>query len=170
VRRRAWLLGGAGTAAALAGLGWQLARRPPAEPAPAAFWQTRLAQPDGGELDFGTLRGSPLVLNFWATWCVPCIQEMPDLDRFQRSFAGAGWRVVGVAVDNPTAVREFLRKMPVGYAIGLAGFEGSQLSRELGNDKGGLPFTVVFDRSGALVRRRLGQTHLAELTAWAREM
>ena len=168
MKRRVWLLGGAGAAAALVGVGWQQSRAPRAEPAPAGLWQTRMTRPEGGELDFGTLLGAPLVLNFWATWCAPCIKEMPELDQFQRDFAGRGWRVVGVAVDNPSAVREFLKKTPVSYAIALAGFEGSQLSRELGNDKGGLPFTVVFDRTGALVHRRLGQTSLAELTGWAR--
>ena len=170
MKRRNWLLGGAGAAAALAGAGWQLARQPRAETAPPGFWQTRLARPEGGELDFAALRGTPLVLNFWATWCAPCVKEMPELDHFQRDFAARGWRVVGLAVDNPTAVREFLKKTPVSYTIGLAGFEGSQLSRELGNDKGGLPFTVVFDRAGVLVRRRLGQTSRAELTAWAHDL
>lgn len=170
MKRRIWLLGGAGAAAALAGVAWQQARAPRTEPAPPGLWQTRLARPEGGELDFSTLRGAPLVLNFWATWCAPCIKEMPELDQFQRDFAGRGWRVVGLAVDNPSAVREFLKKTPVSYAIALAGFEGSQLSRELGNDKGGLPFTVVFDRTGALAHRRLGQTSLAELTAWARDL
>jgi thiol-disulfide isomerase/thioredoxin len=111
-----------------------------------------------------------LVLNFWATWCVPCIQEMPDLDRFHRDFSGLGWRVVGLALDNPTAVRAFLARTPVSYAIGLAGLDGTQLARDLGNDKGGLPFTAVLDRAGEIVHRRLGQTSLAELTAWAHKL
>jgi thiol-disulfide isomerase/thioredoxin len=170
VKRRSWILGSAGVAAALAGVAWQQSRAPRAEPAPPALWQLKLARPEGGELDFATLRGQPLVLNFWATWCAPCIQEMPELDQFQRNFAGRGWRVVGLAVDSPGAVREFLKKTPVGYGVALTGFEGSQLSRELGNDKGGLPFTVVLDRSGGLVHRRLGPTSLAELSAWASDL
>ena len=170
MNRRHWMLGGAGAAAALAGIGWRYAATPRGEPAPASLWQTRLARPEGGELDLGSLRGSPLVLNFWATWCAPCIKEMPELDQFQREFAGRGWHVVGLAVDNPTAVREFLQRTPVGYAIGLAGFEGSALSRELGNAKGGLPFTAVFDRQGELKHRRLGPISLAELTSWANAM
>ena len=170
MNRRTWLLGGAGAGAVLAGVGWQQSRAPsppPGEPAPPTLWQTRLARPEGGELDLGALRGTPLVLNFWATWCAPCVKEMPELDHFQREWADKGWRVVGLAVDNPTAVREFLARSPVSYTIGLAGFEGSALSRELGNDKGGLPFTAVFDRQGLLVYRRLGQTSLADLRAWA---
>ena len=108
-----------------------------------------------------------MVLNFWATWCVPCVREMPELDHFQREYADRGWRVVGLALDNLKAVREFLAKTPVSYAIGLAGFEGSTLSRELGNDKGGLPFTVIINRQGEIVQRRLGQTSLEELRTWA---
>ena len=170
MKRRTRMLGTAGAAAALAGVAWQQRRAPTGEPAPPTLWQLRLARPEGGELDFASLRGAPLLLNFWATWCAPCIKEMPELDQFQREYAPQGWRVVGVAVDNPGAVRDFLKKAPVSYAIGLAGFDGSQLSRDLGNDKGGLPFTVLIDRAGAVRQRRAGQIHLAELKAWAADL
>jgi peroxiredoxin len=95
---------------------------------------------------------------------------MPELDRFARAFAsrgGRGGRVVGLAVDNPTAVRQFLQKTPVSYAIGLAGFDGTELSRALGNSTGALPFTAVFDRQGRVVQRKLGETHFEELQGWA---
>lgn len=173
MKRRDWILAGAGAGAVLAGVGWQQSGAPvaapaaPGEPAPPSLWQTRLARPEGGELDLGLLRGSPLVLNFWATWCVPCVKEMPELDQFQREFGPKDWRVVGLALDSPAAVRTFLARTPVSYAICLAGFEGTGLSRELGNDKGGLPFTVVLNRAGEIVHRRLGQTSRAELAAWA---
>ncbi len=185
MNRRLWILGGAGAAAAVAGVAWQQAgsgrgtppapaapapvKGPRGEPAPASLWQTRLPNPAGGELVMEALRGAPMVLNFWATWCVPCVREMPELDHFQREYADRGWRVVGLALDNLKAVREFLAKTPVSYAIGLAGFDGSTLSRELGNDKGGLPFTVIINRQGEIVRRRLGQTSLDELRTWAAE-
>jgi thiol-disulfide isomerase/thioredoxin len=84
----------------------------------------------------------PLVLNFWATWCPPCIKEMPALDRF-REPCGTRWEVVGLAVDGPTPVREFLQRVPVSFPIGLAGFGGADLGKRLGNQTGGLPFTVV---------------------------
>ena len=171
MKRRGWLLGGAGAAAAAAGLGWQWWREHVANDGTSDgasdLWQARFTQIDGTELAMATLRGSPLVLNFWATWCPPCIKEMPALDRFQRQFAAQGWRVVGLAVDNPQAVREFLARMPVSYTIGLAGFEGAALSRQLGNQQGGLPFTAVFDRQGAVVQRRLGETNFEELARWA---
>jgi peroxiredoxin len=93
---------------------------------------------------------------------------MPDLDRFARQFAAQGWQVVGLAVDNPKAVREFLDRSPVSYTIGLAGFEGAGLTRALGNSQGGLPFTVAFNRRGEVVQKKAGQTHFEELVAWAR--
>jgi thiol-disulfide isomerase/thioredoxin len=132
------------------------------------LWARRFDKPAGGELVFAELRGKSLVVNFWATWCPPCVKEMPELDRFARDFASKGWQVVGVAVDGPTPVREFLLKTPVGFPIGLAGFGGAQLARDLGNSGGGLPFTVVFDPSGKVVHTRLGQTSYDELAGWAK--
>ena len=167
MNRRHWMLGGAGAAAALAGIGWRYAATPRGEPAPASLWQTRLARPEGGELDLGSLRGSPLVLNFWATWCAPCIEEMPQLDRFHRDFASRGWQVVGLAIDAAPAVREFLLRTPVSFAIGLAQADGVSLARQLGNQAGGLPFSVVFNRDGRPIQRQVGKTSYQQLAAWA---
>ena len=117
-------------------------------------------RPDGGELALGSLRGRPLVLNFWATWCPPCVEEMPMLDRFQREQQRGGWQVVGLAVDSAAPVREFLARHPVGFPIGLAGMQGVELSRALGNTRGALPFSVVFDARGEAGR---AQARRAEL-------
>ena len=179
MKRRSWLLGAAGGAAAATGLAWQRWRetqlQPPLEPAaavpgsdPGALWAMSFERPAGGSLVMASLRGQPLLLNFWATWCPPCVKEMPDLDRFAQRFAAQGWRVVGLAVDKPAAVREFLARTPVSYAIGLAGFEGSELSRQLGNAQAGLPFTVAFNRQGEVVQRKAGATTLQELSTWAK--
>jgi thiol-disulfide isomerase/thioredoxin len=175
MNRRHWLMGGAGAAALAAGVAWQQrggAGAPPAEAAASGaeggVWQMRFDQPDGGLLDMATLRGKLLLLNFWGTWCPPCVKEMPELDRFAKQFGPQGWRVVGLAVDNPKAVREFLARTPVSYTIGLAGFEGSELTRTLGNTQSGLPFTVAFNRQGAVSHRKAGATTLEELSTWAR--
>ena len=175
MKRRSWMLGAAGAAAAGAGAGWQWWRAPVAAPLAAsgapdeatrAFWQMSFTQPDGPSLAMQSLRGQPLVLNFWATWCPPCVKEMPELDRFARHFSGRGGQVLGLAVDNPTAVRQFLARTPVGYRIALAGFDGTDLSRKLGNTVGALPFTAVFNRAGVLVQRKLGETTFDELAGW----
>lgn len=168
MKRRTIALAGAGLAAAAAGAGWRWwsATGGASEP-PPAFWSLRFERPEGGELALAGFRGRPLLLNFWATWCAPCIKEMPDLDRFGQTYGAQGWQVVGLAIDGPTPVREFLKKLPVRFPIGLAGLEGTDLARDLGNAQGGLPFTVVFDRQGRIAARKLGQTRWNELVAWA---
>lgn len=169
MKRRGWLLVAAGGAAGAAGLAWRIAGEATTDSPPlAALWQARFERPEGGELAMASLLGRPLVLNFWGSWCPPCVKEMPELDQLQRQ-----WRegqVVGLAVDNPRAVREFLARRPVGYTIGLAGFEGASLSRQLGNTQGSLPFTALFDHRGAIVQRKLGAVSLPELQAWTRAL
>ncbi len=184
MKRRPWLLWGAGAAAAAGGAAWRafsgparagsvpgpgdaIAATPPAAAADD-LWSMSFPTPSGGTISMASLRGKPLVLNFWATWCPPCVKEMPEIDRFAKGFAAQGGQVLGLAVDNPKAVREFLARSPVGYTIGLAGFDGTDLSRRLGNSSGALPFTAVFDRKGQPTQRRLGETHGDELVAWTR--
>jgi thiol-disulfide isomerase/thioredoxin len=182
MKRRNWIVLGGAAAATAAGLARRLAqeakhgRQPASQPSSAALpaaglWAMQFEQlngPQAGQpLALASLRGQPLLLNFWGTWCPPCVREMPELDRFARAHAAQGWRVLGLAVDNPAAVQRFLAATPVSYAIALAGFDGAGLSRELGNSAGGLPFTVVFDRSGRQVQQKAGETTAAELAAWA---
>jgi len=171
MKRRHWLFGGAGAAAAAAGFGWQAWRsrqeEPPVSEDTSGLWTMRFAQPDGGELVMAERRGKPLLLNFWATWCAPCVKEMPEIDRFHRQFSPRGWQVVGLAIDGPTPVREYLQRVRVGFSIGLAGMEGTELTMNLGNTQGALPFTAIFGADGRIVRRKLGETSYAELAAWA---
>lgn len=136
----------------------------------ATFWQQQFDTPQGTPLAWSALRGRPIVLNFWATWCPPCVKEMPELDRFQREFAAKGWKVVGLAIDGPTPVREFLAKVQVGFDIGLAGFGGTELAQTLGNTVGGLPFTVLIDAQGRVRHRLMGATDLAQLSEQARRI
>lgn len=136
----------------------------------AAFWRQQFDTPQGTPLAWSTLKGRPLVLNFWATWCPPCVKEMPELDHFQREFAAKGWKVVGLAIDGPTPVREFLAKVQVGFDIGLAGFGGTELAQTLGNTVGGLPFTVLIDAQGRVRHRLMGATDLTQLREQARRI
>lgn len=169
MKRRSFWMAGAAVAAAAAGAGLHLWRRDRAAAAalPPDFWALRFEQPGGGELALADQRGQPLLLNFWATWCPPCVTEMPMLDAFHRSHRDRGWRVVGLAVDGPTPVREFLQRRPMGFAIGLAGLTGVELTRQLGNASGGLPFTIVIGRSGGVHERKLGALTEADLSRWA---
>lgn len=165
-RRLALMTGAAAAAgAAGAGLAWWRSRRGPTDDG-AEIWPLHFATPAGGQLTLAELRGKPLLLNFWATWCAPCVSELPLLDSFHREQQARGWQVVGLAVDNLAPVREFLGKHPVGFAIALAGVEGVELSRTMGNASGALPFTVVFDNSGRVVQRKLGAIQPDDLARW----
>jgi len=167
MNRRTWLgwSGGAvALASATAGGVWYA--RSADDSASAALWTLRFERPEGGELAMASLRGRPLLLNFWATWCPPCVTEMPLLDRFHRDAGASGWQVVGLAVDGPSPVREFLAKRPVGFPVGLAGLDGVELARGLGNLSGSLPFSLAFDAKGHLRERKLGMLHEADLARW----
>jgi thiol-disulfide isomerase/thioredoxin len=197
MQRRHWLTAAAaGLGMGSASVWWALRPRPTPLPLPAAtpspgaatsttpttfttstptasgtqaLWAARMPQAGGGELVLAQLKGRPLLLNFWATWCTPCVKEMPLLDRFARE-QGDRIAVVGIAIDRAEAVQAFLAKTPVGFRIGVAGFAGGALLRELGNAQGGLPFTVLLDRQGEPIERRLGETHPEDLQAWAKRL
>jgi thiol-disulfide isomerase/thioredoxin len=101
-------------------------------------------------------QGRPLVCNFWATWCAPCREELPLFDRAQRENGDKSLQVVGIAVDNATNVHNFVKDVPIGFTVLVAGASGVDLLRRLGNRSGALPFTVMLDAAGRLRERRLG--------------
>lgn len=171
--QRRQLLGLAAGSAGLALSGLAHASPPPlvqGDQLTAAFWAQSFERPDGGSLKLADLQGKPVVLNFWATWCPPCVKELPELDRFQQAHRARGWQVVGLAIDGPTPVREFLKKVRVGFALGLAGLDGTDLAQALGNTTGGLPFTVLIDAKGQVAWRKSGALKLADLQPWVKKL
>jgi len=133
-----------------------------------AFWASRFEGPDGSLVEPARWRGQPLLVNFWATWCPPCVEELPLLNAFQREQAGRGWQVLGLAVDQPAAVRQFLQRLPLAFPVGMAGLAGAELSRTLGNAGGGLPYSLLWSRRGSVLERKLGQLSPSDLARWAR--
>lgn len=136
----------------------------------APLFASRFEDPYGKLYSFSPWRGKTLLVNFWATWCPPCVREMPELDRFQREFAPKNWKVVGLAVDEAEPVRKFLTKVGVGFDIGVAGFDGTRLAQALGNTTAGLPFTVLIDAQSRVRHRLTGATDLAQLAKQARRI
>ncbi len=171
-KRRRLLYAGVATGAALAGAGWAWWRFEPHGPAhqaqagDATFFNQSFETPDGAPLATEAFLGKNLVLNFWATWCPPCIAELPMLNQFFLDHRAHGWQVLGLAVDQPSSVRKFLERSPVDFPIGMAGLGGTELSRSLGNLTGGLPFTVVFGGDGQVLHRKIGQIKPEDLVSW----
>lgn len=168
-RRALMVLVGVGAGLGGAAVAWRRLRPGPADSgAEDAFWSGRFETPDGGALAMESLKGQPLLVNFWATWCPPCVEELPLLNTFAREQAGRGWRVVGLAVDRVEPVRSFLQRLPLAFPVGMAGLAGTEISRSLGNSAGGLPFTVVFGPSGRILHRKVGKVSPSDLAQWAK--
>ena len=165
MKRRAAAVGILGVGAGLAGVGASLWRDRERQAADDAVWRLRFPRPGGGELALASLRGRPLLLNFWATWCVPCVTEMPLLARFAERHPD--WQIVGLAVDREEPVSRFVAERRIAFAIALADVQGLELSRTLGNTAGGLPFSVAFGRSGRAERHHLGALDDEVLRTWA---
>lgn len=110
-------------------------------------------------------RGRRVIVNYWASWCPPCIEEMPMLDAYAVAHADRGVVVVGIAEDDPDAVHAFLSDHPVTYPILMgSGMDGSSV--QLGNSRNVLPFTALIDTDGRLLDRRAGVLDEAALDAW----
>ena len=167
--KRQLVFGGVAVLAAIAGSGLALKKQPAGldMETQQALWNAEFDTPDGQVLKMQNLQGRPLVINFWATWCAPCVEEMPLLDIFFRQNVAKGWQMVGLAIDQPSRVRQYLSQNAISYPIGLAGMTGTELGRLLGNEVGGLPFTVVLDGKGSLIQRKLGKLSAQEIQAWA---
>jgi thiol-disulfide isomerase/thioredoxin len=110
-------------------------------------------------------KGKPLLVNFWASWCGPCVQEMPELSELAAKDGGKRFNVIGIGIDSPANLNEFVRKTKVSYPLYVGGMSGTDLSRELGNANGGLPFTVLIGADGQVRKTYLGRLKFDQLRA-----
>lgn len=115
-----------------------------------------LSDLDGNPQSLDQWQGKILVLNFWATWCPPCIAEIPEFIRLQKELSTRGLQFVGVAIDEVKEVKEFITYVGINYPILMGDNQALQLSAELGNRLQGLPFSVIFNRDGRVIYRGLG--------------
>lgn len=133
------------------------------DPAIKAFFANPWQTPDGKSADTEQWRGKVLVVNFWASWCPPCVEEMPTLDKLQAEFKAQNVLFVGIGIDSPSNIREFLEKTPVSYPIVIGGLEGSNLSKQMGNSQGALPYTIIINAQGKSTSSKLGKISEEEL-------
>lgn len=123
---------------------------------------------DGGTLALpGDFAQRPLLVNVWASWCGPCIEEMPELQRFAASQGAGGVQVVGIALDDAANVRDFLRRVPVSYPIALDRPGPADAGVRLGNPKGVLPYSILVSGDGTLLKQRIGPFAHGEIDRWA---
>lgn len=187
MRAASWWVAGIAAAAGLAAGAWLSRPAGPAIPAmtepstaPVAAAAGPLLAPgdpmpaftlpdlDGMPVQFpGRFLGRPLLINVWASWCAPCIEEMPELARFAARHADDGPQVVGLALDTHEAVLDFLGNVPVYYPIVLETPGPADASVRLGNSQGLLPYSVLVDAQGRVVKQKLGPFKAGEIEEWA---
>ena len=166
--RRQALMWGVGVAAAAAGAAFSWRKWAPQAPTTGAaseLWSSAFQTPDGASLVMQHMLGRPLLLNFWATWCPPCVEEMPMISEFFDAHKN-DVSVVGLAIDQVPAVQRFLKQTPVSYPIAMAGPAGLGLAKSLGNQGGGLPYSVFFDKNGAQMYAKVGKLSESDLKDW----
>lgn len=155
-------------AIAFASAGFYLnSQRLTASPAQNDAVETLLAQKlnevSKGPTELEQWKGRVLVVNFWATWCPPCVEEMPELTELQDKVQGQNVQILGIGIDSPDNIKDFASKLKINYPLYIAGMEGTSLTTQFGNKAGGLPFTVLIDKEGKIVKTYTGRLNIKNL-------
>ena len=130
-----------------------------------ALFAEKMNDVKGTQQALSQWQGKALVVNFWAPWCGPCVQEMPELSALATESAGKNINIIGIGIDSPTNIAEFATKFKIAYPLYVAGMSGTDLSRAFGNTAGGLPFTVLIGADGQVKKTYLGRLKFDQLKA-----
>ncbi len=167
-----WLVGALAALAIAVGVAverWQAgAARRQSDAASELFFAQRLRDGSNTERAMSEFRGRPVVINFWATWCAPCVEEIPMLSRLHAAQDG---RVafVGLGIDSPGNIVGYNARSKPSYPLIMAGAGGTELARAFGDEQGSLPFTVLLGADGRVLERHLGKLDEATLARWLGE-
>lgn len=129
----------------------------------AALFASTFPDENGEQQRLSQWQGKTVVLNFWATWCGPCREEMPELSELHKAYAAKNVVVLGIALDEVAAIKEFTNETPVSYPLFSAEDTGGQLAANLGNDKSALPYTVIIKADGTIANTYFGRISKALL-------
>lgn len=157
-----------GILATAAGIYFGVQKFTPALPQSAAvseLFGQKLPDVNGVVQPLAQWRGKRLVVNFWATWCAPCVEEMPELTQLQTELVGKNTQIIGIGIDKAENIAQFASRLHISYPLYVAGTSGTELSRLFGNQAGGLPYTVVIDSDGRIKSTFLGRLKMDELRA-----
>jgi thiol-disulfide isomerase/thioredoxin len=151
-----------GVVSLLIGLGASfLKNKEDASSLPSGIYQEFLAaawnDPQGQSIDTSSWKNKIIVINFWASWCPPCVEEMPLLSKLSQDFDSQKVVFIGIGIDSPSNIREFLNQTSVPYPIVVGGINGSEWGKRLGNSQGALPYTIIIDPKGNKVFSKLGK-------------
>ena len=135
----------------------------PKNGAVAQFMALSLTDSAGKAQKLSQWQGKFLLVNFWATWCPPCVDEMPELSALQTELSKSNIQLIGMGIDSPGNISDFAKKFHISYPLFAAGMEGTELSRQLGNQAGGLPFTVLISPDGNVLKAYLGRLNISQL-------
>lgn len=138
-----------------------------ADAAPTAqeFYAKSFPDATGKSFPMADLKGHVVVINFWATWCVPCVEEIPSLSKISTSY-GKKVEFIGIGIDSAANIAEFEKKVQASYPLLVAASDGSELVRDFGDSMGGLPFTIIIDKKGNVKNSKMGPVDEAELRRW----
>jgi thiol-disulfide isomerase/thioredoxin len=110
-------------------------------------------------------KGKALLVNFWAPWCAPCVEEMPELSTLAGEMRASNINVIGIGIDSPSNIAAFATKLKIAYPLYVAGMSGTDLAREFGNAAGGLPYTVLIGADGEVKKTYMGRLKFDALRA-----
>lgn len=145
---------------------WRLTPSAPGADAVEQLFAQRYLNMAGAVQPLSDWRGKWLVVNFWAPWCAPCVEEMPDLQKVRDEFVHRNVEVLGLGIDEPDRIRAFAQQHAIRFPLYATGAAGVALTQTLGNTTRALPYTVLITPSGVVAERKLGQVKPQELRDW----